>query len=187
MALSPPVGQARVPSTPLPSGRSRMDLLGPTASKVQPSVYIPPPSNARQEENISCSPIDVTMRRLFPSSPVGAPMALMVVPSARMPAQDGTATPSKGGREGIVWTGVSRCLEAIRRDASFLYYSYVDKEIIQLNHQPQRAGRLYCLFKRMNGTMAASPPLIIGDSFDFSAEPKARRSSDLLSPIRNER
>ncbi len=158
MALSPRVGQAGVPSTPLPSCRSRMDSLGPTASKVQPSVYIPPPSNARWEENISCSPVDVTMGRLFPSTPVGAPMALMVVPSARMPAQDGTAMPSKGGREGNVWTGVIRCPEANRRDASFLYYSYVDKEIIQLNHQPQRAGRLYRLFKRMNGTMAASPP-----------------------------
>ncbi len=164
-----------------------MDLLGPTASKVQPSVYIPPPLNARREENILCSPVDVMMGRLFPSTPVGAPMALMVVPSARMPAQDGMATPSKGGREGIVWTGVSRCPEANQRDASFFYYSYVNKEIIQLNHQPQRVGRLYRVFKRMNGTMAASPPLIIGDSFDFSAEPKARRSSDLLLPIHNER
>jgi hypothetical protein len=185
--LSLLVGQVGVPSTPLPSGRSRMDVLGPMALKVQPSVYIPPPLNARREENISCSPVDVTMGRLFPSTPVGAPMALMVVPSARMPAQVGAATPSKGGREGIVWTGVSRCPEANRRDASFLYYSYVDKEIIQLNHQPQRVGRLYCLFKWMNGTMAASPLLIIGDSFDFSAEPKARQSLDLLSPIRNER
>jgi hypothetical protein len=186
MALSPPVEQAGGPSTPMPSGQSRMDSLGLTASKVQPSVYIPPPSNARREENISCSPIDVTMGRLFPSMPVGALMALMVMPSAQMPVQDGTASPSKGGGEGIVWTGVSRCPEANWRDASCLYYSYIDEEIIQLNHQPQCAGRLYCLFKRMNGTMAASPPPIIGDSFDFSAKPKARRSSDLLSPICNE-
>jgi hypothetical protein len=54
-------------------------------------------------------------------------MALMVVPSARMHAQDGTATPSKGGREGIVWTGVSRCPEAHCTSASFVYYSFVDK------------------------------------------------------------
>jgi hypothetical protein len=33
-----------------------------------------------------------------------ASMALMVVPSTRMPAQDGMATPLKGGREGIVGT-----------------------------------------------------------------------------------
>jgi hypothetical protein len=47
-------------------------------------------------------------------------MALMVVPSAWMQAQEGTATPSKGGREGIVWTGVSRCPEAHCTSASFL-------------------------------------------------------------------
>jgi hypothetical protein len=35
-------------------------------------------------------------------------MALMVVPSAQVPAQDGMATSSKGGKEGIVGTGVSR-------------------------------------------------------------------------------
>jgi hypothetical protein len=52
-------------------------------------------------------------------------MALMVVLSSQMLAQDGTATPSKGGREGIVWTGVSRCPEAQRTIASFLYYSFV--------------------------------------------------------------
>jgi hypothetical protein len=56
-------------------------------------------------------------------------MALMVVLSAQMLAQDGTATPSKGGREGIVWTGVSRCPEAHRTSASLLYYSFVDKVI----------------------------------------------------------
>jgi hypothetical protein len=91
-------------------------------------------------------------------------MALMVVPSARMPAHDGMATPSKGGREGIVWTDVSRRPEAYRTGASFLYYSFVDKVITQLNHQPRRAGRLYRFFKRVNGAMAASPLLIIGDS-----------------------
>jgi hypothetical protein len=41
-----------------------------------------------------------------------ASMALMFVPSAQMPAQDGMAMPSKGGREGIVGTGVSRRPEA---------------------------------------------------------------------------
>ena len=35
-------------------------------------------------------------------------MALMVMLSAWVPAQNGAATPSKGGKEGIVGTGVSR-------------------------------------------------------------------------------
>jgi hypothetical protein len=162
MALPPHDEQARVPSTPLPSGR--MDSLGPTASVVQPSDYIPPPLLKWREENIWCSPVDWRWGRLFPSTPVSASMALMVVPSTRMPAHDGTATPPKGGREGIVWTGVSRRPEAYHTGASFLYYSFVDKVITQLNHQPQCAGRLYCFFKQANGAMAAFPLLIIGDS-----------------------
>jgi hypothetical protein len=89
----------------------------------------PPPWSRRWEENMSCSPVDVVMGRLFPLSP-RASMALMVMPSARMPAQDGTATPSKGGMEGIVGTGVSRRPEAQCGWASFLYYSFVDKVII---------------------------------------------------------
>jgi hypothetical protein len=76
-----------------------------------------------------CSPVDGVMGRLFPSTP-RALMALMVVPSVRMPAQDGMATPSKGGREGIVGTSVSRRSEAHCGWASFLYYSFVDKVII---------------------------------------------------------
>ena len=125
MALALPGRQARVPSTPVPSVWT--DPLGPTASEVQPSDYIPPPSIVRREENISCSPGDLILGRRFPSMPVSASMALMVVPSARMHAQDGTVTPSKGGREGIVWTGVSRCPEAHCMSASFLYYSFIDK------------------------------------------------------------
>ncbi len=60
---------------------------------------------------MSCSPVDVVTGRLFPLM-LRALMALMGVPSARMPMQDGTATPLKGGREGIVGTGVSRLPEA---------------------------------------------------------------------------
>ncbi len=56
---------------------------------------------------MSCSLVDVVMGRLFPSTS-RALMALMVVPFVWMPVQDGTATPSKGGREGIMGTGVSR-------------------------------------------------------------------------------
>jgi hypothetical protein len=78
---------------------------------------------------MSCSPVDVVMGRLFPLTP-HALMALMVVPSARMPEQDGTATPSKDGREGIVGTGVSHRLEAHHRWVTFLHYSFVYKVII---------------------------------------------------------
>jgi hypothetical protein len=60
---------------------------------------------------MSCSPVDVVMGRLFPSTS-RASMALMVVPSrqvpAQVPAQDGMAMPSKDGKEGIVGTGMSR-------------------------------------------------------------------------------
>ena len=125
MALALPGRQARVPSTLVPSGWT--DPLGPTASEGQPADYIPPPSIVRREENISCSPGDLILGRRFPSTPVSTSMALMVVSSARMHAQDGTATPSKGGRKVIVWTGVSRCPEAHCTSASFLYYSFVDK------------------------------------------------------------
>jgi hypothetical protein len=49
---------------------------------------------------------------------------------ARMPAHIRASTPSRGGREGINWTGVSRRPEAHHMWASFLYYSFVDKVII---------------------------------------------------------
>jgi hypothetical protein len=63
-----------------------------------------------------------------------------------------------------MWTGVSRRPEAYCTGASFLYYSFVDEVITQLNHQPRHAGQLYRFFKWANGAMAASPLLIIGDS-----------------------
>jgi hypothetical protein len=75
-----------------------------------------------------CSPVDRIRGRLLSPMPVSALMALMVVPSARMPAQDGMATPSKGGREDIVGTGVSCRPEAHCRGASFLYYSVVGRK-----------------------------------------------------------
>ena len=64
MALALPGRQARVPSTLVPSGCG--DALVPTASEVQPSDYIPPPSIVRREENISCSPGDLILGRRFP-------------------------------------------------------------------------------------------------------------------------
>jgi hypothetical protein len=75
-----------------------------------------------------CFPLDQIRGRLLTSTPVSASMALTVVPSARMPAQDGMAMPLKGGKEGIVGTGMSRRPEAHRKSASFLYYSFVGRQ-----------------------------------------------------------
>ncbi len=77
-------------------------------------------------------------------------MALMVVLSAQMPAQDGTATPSKGWREGIVGTGVShrpvgtrvsRRSKANFSNASFLYDSYRRKRNNTPKPSTAQAGR----------------------------------------------
>jgi hypothetical protein len=85
-------------------------------------------------------------------------MALMVVPFARMPAQDGTATPPKGGREGIVGTGVGRRPEKIRRNGSFLYYSYRRKG--NNTHKPStaQAGRFLLLFQADEQRDGRLPP-----------------------------
>ena len=50
-----------------------------------------------------------------------------------MPAQGGVAMPSRGGREGIDGSGVSRRPEANRRNASFVYYSSRRKRNNTLN------------------------------------------------------
>jgi hypothetical protein len=51
----------------------------------------------------------------------------------RMPAQGGAATPSRGGREGIDGSCVSRHPEANRRNASCVYYSSRKKRNNTLN------------------------------------------------------
>ena len=71
----------------------------------------------------SCSPV-VGKGRLVPTTLVRVASVKTVEAPARMPAHGGATTPSRGGREGIVGTGVSRRTEANRRIASFLYYSY---------------------------------------------------------------
>jgi hypothetical protein len=108
-------------------------------------------------------------------------MALMGVPSARMPAQDGTATPSKEGREGILGTGVSRRPEANWRNVSFLYYSFEEKRIIRRNHQPRKRDDFDRFFKQANGTMAASPPLFVGDSFLLRRQTKGKAAKGLVT------
>ena len=69
-----------------------------------------------------CSPV-VGKGRLVPTTLFGLSLGETVEAPARMPAQGGAATPSRGGREGIDGSGVSRRPEANRRNASFVYYS----------------------------------------------------------------
>jgi hypothetical protein len=108
-------------------------------------------------------------------------MALMGVPSVGMPVQDGMAAPSKGGREGVVGTGVSRHPKANWRNASFLYYSFVEKRIIRQNHQLRKRDNFYCFFKWANGTMAASPPLFVGDSFLLRRQAEGEAAKGLVT------
>jgi hypothetical protein len=75
--------------------------------------------------------------RLYLATPMSASTGETVDAPARMPARNGASTPSLGGREGI-WTGMSRCPEAIRRIASFLYYSSRRKGNKTIKHQPRK-------------------------------------------------
>jgi hypothetical protein len=64
----------------------------------------------------------------------------------------------------------------------FCIIPIVEKEIICLNHQPRKQDDFDHFFKRANGTMAASPPLIVEDSRYTAAKPKARRPLDPILP-----
>ncbi len=57
----------------------------------------------------------------------------------------------------------------------------------QQNHQPRKQDNFDHFFKQVNGTMAASPPLIVGDSRYSTAEPKARQPSDPILPLTREK
>jgi hypothetical protein len=123
----------------------------------------------------SCSPAGGG-GRLFPATLEGELTGEMVEEPARMPAHCGASTPSRGGREGI-GTGVSHRPEANCRIASFLYYSFCRKGNNTIKPSTVQAGQFLSLFQageQRNGN-AASPPLIVGDSKYFAAEPKARR------------
>ncbi len=71
----------------------------------------------------SCSPV-VGKGRLVPMTWVSLLTAEKVKAPARMPAHIRASTPSRGGKEGIDGTIVSRCPKANLRIASFVYYSY---------------------------------------------------------------
>jgi hypothetical protein len=144
MALTPQSKWARVPSTR-------------QSSPVDPRIQVGPlvPEAPEGQPMVLCSPAGGG-GRLFPATPENESTGEMVEVPARMPAHSGASTPSCGGREGI-GTGVSHRPEANRRIASFLY-SIVEKEIIQLNHQPHKRDNFYCFFKRVNDAMSAPPP-----------------------------
>ncbi len=89
---------------------------------------LPPPCSQRvrsEERNVppepppkaSCSPVGGE-GRLVPTSLLKVALAKTVEAPARMPALGGATTPSCGGREGIVRTGVSRSSEANPKNAS---------------------------------------------------------------------
>jgi hypothetical protein len=67
MALALPGRQARVPSTPLPSGQ--LESLRPTASEVLPSDNIPPPFFAQEEGNAMALALPGRQARV-PSTPL---------------------------------------------------------------------------------------------------------------------
>ncbi len=76
-----------------------------------------------------CSPVG-GKGRLVLTTWVSLSTAETVEAPAWMPVHIRASMPSRGGREGIDGTGVSRHPEAHRMWAAFLYYSFVDKVII---------------------------------------------------------
>ncbi len=77
---------------------------------------------APEDQKASCSPV-VGKGRLGPTTLLRVALVETVEEPARMPAHGGATTPSRGGREGIDGSGVSRRPEENRRNASFVYYS----------------------------------------------------------------
>jgi hypothetical protein len=121
--------------------------------------------------------------RLFPATLESESTGEIVEVPARMPAHSRASTPSRGGREGI-GTGVSRRPEANRGIASFLYYSYCRKGNNTIKPSTATCGTILSLFQagEQRDGNAASPPLGVGDSRYFAAEPKARRPLDPVLP-----
>ena len=129
LALTPQMTWAWVPTTHM-SGRRTGLMYNPPPCSCGPwsgegDAMPREPEDLRWPEDpvASCSPV-VGKGRLGPTTLLRVALVEMVKAPAWMPAQGGAATPSCGGREGIVGTGVSRRPEANRRIASFLYYSY---------------------------------------------------------------
>ncbi len=114
---------ARVPSTHISDRATRLEDIPPPCLQIaQGGKRNLPPGLPRA----SCSPVGGKGRLVPPTLAMMLAGETVEAPT-RMPAHDGATTPSLGGREGIVGTGVSRRPEANRRIASFLYYSYCRK------------------------------------------------------------
>ena len=79
MALALPGRQARVPSTPLPSGQ--LESLRPTASEVLPSDNIPPPFFAQEEGNTMALALPGRQARV-PSTPLPSGQVESLGPTA---------------------------------------------------------------------------------------------------------
>ena len=155
LALTPQMTWAWVPTT---HTSGRRTLL----------VYTPPPCSCgpwsgegdampREPEDpvASCSPV-VGKGRLGPTTLLRVASVETVKAPARMPAQGGASTPSRGGREGIVGTGVSRRPEANRRIASCVYYSYRRKRkkyTKTINRCAQRSGTIFIAFSSGRTTL----------------------------------
>ena len=149
LTLTPQMTWVWVPTTHTSGRRTRL-------------VYSPPPCSCgpwsgegdtmpRELEDLlwpedpvaSCSPV-VGKGRLGPTTLLRVASVETVEAPARMPAQGGAATPSRGGREGI-GTGVSRCPDGNWRIPSFLYYSYRRKGNNTPKPSTARAGRFLLL------------------------------------------
>jgi len=90
------------------------------------------PRASERQPKASCSPVG-GKGRLVLTTLFGLLLDETVELPARMPAQGGAATPSRGGKEGIDGSGVSRRPEANHRNASFVYYSSCRKRNYTLN------------------------------------------------------
>jgi hypothetical protein len=120
MAFSPWTNVVRVPSTHWSNCAAAFGDFPPPclqrASGGKKNVLLGPPM-------APCSPVG-GKGRLVPTTWVSLSMAEMVKALPQMPAHIQASTQSRGGREGIDGTGVSRRPEANCRIASFVYYSY---------------------------------------------------------------
>ena len=120
-AFSPRTNMVRVPSTHTSDCAAVLGDIPPPCSRGarggKRNVPLEPPM-------ASCSPVGGRGRLVPPTTVVRMSAGETVKAPARMPAHDWASTPSHGGREGIIGTGVSRRPEVIWRNASFLYYSY---------------------------------------------------------------
>jgi hypothetical protein len=77
-----------------------------------------------------------------------------------------------GGRaSGLAWAVVLRQIVGLPH---FCTIPIVEKETIQLNHQPRKRDDFYRFFKRANNAMAAPPPPRWGswDSVEWSINAK---------------